>query len=383
MTTPTATCAFCSCQLTKENDSNEHVIPNAIGGRRKVKGFICRSCNNSVGNDWDSELAKQYHWLSLYSGIKRERGEVPSKTIKTALGDELKLLPNRSMIPNKIAFENNNGNIRCTVGTNEQLNTIIKQLLKNYSFLNKEDILNKTVKSEHPLDSAIREELKFGGPLAGRSYVKTAIAFASSLGLLSIVDQSTIAYLTNNIDESPPFAFFYLRDLVLNRPEDNIFHCVTIYGDPVSKRLVGYIEYFGLSRVVVRLNDSYTGDEIKSVYAIDPVSGKDAHIIVDLKLTDEEYLAVKNNTSMPLAEYEQAANKSMKIISSIAFNHDVSIEIEKAFVFAFEHLGYKQNDVLKPEHVNEFSRIFTEQVMPFLMRYMDHTNSFFPMDTKQ
>jgi hypothetical protein len=33
-------CALCTVTLTPENDSHEHLILNALGGRRAVKGVI-------------------------------------------------------------------------------------------------------------------------------------------------------------------------------------------------------------------------------------------------------------------------------------------------------------------------------------------------------
>ena len=50
-------CALCEAPFDEANDSREHVIPNAIGGRKAVRDFICRQCNNTTGAYWDNELA--------------------------------------------------------------------------------------------------------------------------------------------------------------------------------------------------------------------------------------------------------------------------------------------------------------------------------------
>jgi len=39
-------CAICGKNFQDVKDSNEHIIPNALGGRKKIKGFICVDCNN-------------------------------------------------------------------------------------------------------------------------------------------------------------------------------------------------------------------------------------------------------------------------------------------------------------------------------------------------
>ncbi len=65
-------CTLCSCSLTADNNTEEHIIPNAIGGRKKVQGFICRTCNSESGSEWDNELARQLNPLSIHLGIRRQ-----------------------------------------------------------------------------------------------------------------------------------------------------------------------------------------------------------------------------------------------------------------------------------------------------------------------
>ena len=86
-------CIFqCGNSLTEDTLSKEHIIPNAIGGRKKVTGFICNNCNNVTGAVWDAELARQLNPLSLLLGIRRQRGEVPSQVFSTSSGDKIRML---------------------------------------------------------------------------------------------------------------------------------------------------------------------------------------------------------------------------------------------------------------------------------------------------
>ena len=84
-------CALCDAEITKNNDTREHLIPNAIGGRKKVKGFICNSCNNKSGAEWDADLANKLNPLSLFFRIQREQGEVPPQSFSTTGGEEYTL----------------------------------------------------------------------------------------------------------------------------------------------------------------------------------------------------------------------------------------------------------------------------------------------------
>ena len=92
-----AQCALCNIEITEQNDSEEHIIPNAIGGRKKVMGFICRSCNNKSGSEWDSDLSEQLNPLSLFLGISRQRGNVPSQIFETTSGEKVQIHPDEKM----------------------------------------------------------------------------------------------------------------------------------------------------------------------------------------------------------------------------------------------------------------------------------------------
>ncbi|MGA3007864.1 MAG: HNH endonuclease, partial [Opitutaceae bacterium] len=103
---PTPSCALCEIPLTPENDSREHVIPNAIGGRKKITGFICVACNTGKGGaDWDAELARQLNPICLQLGITRGRGDVPAQAFETTDGDHYVREPDGKLRLTKPNFE--------------------------------------------------------------------------------------------------------------------------------------------------------------------------------------------------------------------------------------------------------------------------------------
>jgi hypothetical protein len=71
---PDPRCAFCDVEITPASDSREHIIQNAIGGARKVRGVFCKACNNTTGVKWDTEAARQFQFLTLHLGVVRDRG---------------------------------------------------------------------------------------------------------------------------------------------------------------------------------------------------------------------------------------------------------------------------------------------------------------------
>lgn len=68
----TPVCMFCRIRPAT---SAEHIVANALGGRKVVRGFSCVPCNNRFGSTIDKELEEAYRFPSLlagaYTGKKR------------------------------------------------------------------------------------------------------------------------------------------------------------------------------------------------------------------------------------------------------------------------------------------------------------------------
>ena len=90
-------CRGCDTPLTPDQDSEAHVFPNALSGRLKPKGIICRTCNGTLGKLADDALVKAFgDWPTLLD-LPRDRGKAPSTTTKTKDGKTIRLNPDGSM----------------------------------------------------------------------------------------------------------------------------------------------------------------------------------------------------------------------------------------------------------------------------------------------
>lgn len=68
MTDSVSACLLCASAPAV---SREHVVPESLGGRRTVRGFICESCNNVLGATVDAALEQSLRPISLMTGAKR------------------------------------------------------------------------------------------------------------------------------------------------------------------------------------------------------------------------------------------------------------------------------------------------------------------------
>jgi len=79
-------CLYCDTEFNDNNGSKEHIIPNALGGRKKTRNACCKDCNNSFGESIDFALASNFQEIASLLNIQRERGE--PREIKNAIGED-------------------------------------------------------------------------------------------------------------------------------------------------------------------------------------------------------------------------------------------------------------------------------------------------------
>lgn len=277
-------CFFCECNL-HENSSKEHVIPNAIGGKLKVANFICKECNQKYGEKLDSEVADQLHSLCSLFLIKRERGKVPDyitstpedKTKSIVLhGDGKYSIYDKKRVE-ELSKTETEKKYKISAKNRKEADRIIRKMRskcqhkgKKLTFKIEEKIVDKNF--------TIQNKFQVGGKRFNESILKTVLAYACYLKLKMTDFNKQKDYLINenNTKQEAEFGFFYdkNRDFVQNRPNDRIFHCVSIMGCPTEKLLIAYVEYFSCTRVIVLLSDQYNGSLYTQTYAIDPCSGK-------------------------------------------------------------------------------------------------------------
>ena len=289
-------CTLCSCSLTADNNTEEHIILNAIGGRKKVQGFICRTCNDESGSEWDDELARQLNPLSIHLGIRRQRGHVPSQAFPTANGQSIRVNADGTMTPAKpdvtVTTEEDKTRIHVIARSRRELRQTLRGLQRKYPKLRDIDVdelMLEAQENSYYSSDLIKISPEFGGIRAGRSLVKSAVALVFDAGIDPTQCDLALDYLLHEGKE-PCFGYYYdaEKDIIASRPPKCPFHCVYVKGSSENSTLLGYVELFSLWRMVLCLSESYTGKDFTHVYAIDPVKGEELDISVnfDLSLSD-------------------------------------------------------------------------------------------------
>jgi len=179
-------CAVCDEAITAENDSGEHIISNAIGGRVKVKGILCFGCNCGAGQTWDAALAAQLNPLCLLFGITRERGVPPAQNFPTADGRLRRMRADgTSTLPEPVFKEEKTDagiSISVAARTMEEARRMLAGIKRKYPHADIDKIAENLKFQTKYDDTPVRMDLSIGGTLGGRSIVKSALCLAVQAG---------------------------------------------------------------------------------------------------------------------------------------------------------------------------------------------------------
>ncbi len=352
---PPKTCALCDVQLGDQNDSHEHIIPQSIGGRRTVRRFICKPCNDKTGATWDTELFKQFHWLTVMLGTSRESGPAKPIRVDTVSGTTYAVRPNGDISHlNPTVVPNADGNsYRIEARSVDDAKQQLKQLKRRYPALDIEQALSTAIASSRPVNEVFKTSFEFGGEYAGRSMVKSALALAYSLGVQPVACELAMPFLRYAECAPDCLAEHFDCELVRSRPT-RLFNCVAVHGDGQTRRLLGYIEYFGVCRWVVHMSKEYDGPDIRGVYCIDGITGEAVPLDVDLTMSDEGFQASLEGRTRDTERWLAAVNAAMLLVRQRRSELSRAANVDFAISAACAAMGVRPDDPLDDEQQQEF-----------------------------
>ena len=371
-------CCLCGNVLTSDNDTAEHIIPNAIGGRRKVVGFICRDCNSKSGERWDAELARQLAPLSLLLGITRQRGHVAPQTFRTSSGGGVRINPDGKMVrptvEPQVKTEGSTTTVHIEASTRREFRRMVQGLRRKYPQLfdrDLEELVSEAQDKSFYSSDLIEIPGLFGGPEGGRAVVKSALALVFDAGVDPKQCDLALDYLLHEGKEAC-FGYYYdaEKDVIVNRPPKSPFHCVYVKGCSEKATLVAYVEFFNLWRAVLCLTQSYSGDDFTHVYAIDPVKGEELDISVNFDLSISDIQGAYECEKFDERAFIAAISTVFDVVQETGFNRALDQVINDALKEAGAACGISEGDYMTDEQVWDFTQELVARVMPFVIHNM-------------
>lgn len=355
-------CALCDCAIDENNDSREHLIPNAIGGRNELTGFLCEKCNNERGRNWEAALAKQLNYFCLALGIKRSRGRPPGQVVTTTEGTTLYLNPNGTLTSRSPIFEKTASDgkmhLKLFARDESEAREILRGIKEKHApNLDVEKELAGFETGPFKIAGALQHRLELDGPEMSRSIVKTALAFAVSMGIPAAKCEVARATLLSNIDNSA-YALFYLHDVVINRPHDELFHVVSVNGNRENRALLAYVEYFGFLRMIVNLSSDYVGDDIDFTYAINPRTGLDLDVSIDWAILEQLAADALSGYGVRLF-LDAACNHALAVAAHYRTKRERSHRFKKELDAAMLEMGLPPGSTPPDSRRDEFNEIMS------------------------
>lgn len=364
-------CLCCYAVISALNDSEEHVLTNAVGGRLKVRGLVCRACNDRTGHSWDAELADQLHSLALLIGVDRERGETPAMTVTTTSGEQLRATANGGTSISKPAFtveETEAGlNLHITARSLTEARRMVRQAHAKYPGFDINATLAKLRMQWSEPQGLIQYRFQIGGAGASRSIVKSAAVYAVHRGLSREAVAPAIAFLRDPYQEPAPLGWYQDADVLVGRSEGVPVNCVGVHANPETGLVLGYVEFFGIHRAVVELGRDYRGEDLRSVYGFDPRSATPLDLAIEMPFDADELRAIFNYERIPPGAMERAVAAVLPNALKRQVLADQERVIGQAVAFGFANCGAQPGDELTDEQTARLPALTTDYLKPWLM----------------
>lgn len=337
------TCYICEEEISQINESKEHIIPNAIGGRLKSKKLLCKECNNSFGDDYDASLVKQINLTTLLN-IRRERNPItPDIRGFTKSGKTFdlthELVPKEVKPPVIIKGDKITYNFRNMA----EAKKVIKKLKRKNPKIDSEKLLNSITWKEEYVDEKIFFDFELiEGESAFKAIAKIALNYYIHSGGDKEFVEYSLLFLQNKLagNYNNLVCHYYEANGVLHTlGKEEISHILYLRGNPSDKSLYCYIELFNTHCFLVVLNRYYYGPFIENTYCYDVLKRVQFSKEVKLKLNNKDLDKLKFPTGIGKDSIELFHSKECRILDIVGIEYEVVARENAKFR---SHNGYSK-----------------------------------------
>lgn len=365
-------CYVCYNEITPANETDEHIIINAAGGRLKSKELICRECNSEFGEDIDNVLAKQLNNLANMLMVKRHRGE-PQPIIgeKKSTGEKYILdlggKPKLSKPTIEKITEGDKTNISITARSEKELRKILKGIAKKNPHFDVEDAMRSAKWREEYFDEALNFQNVIGGNEVFRAVCKCATNFfVHSKGKPEEI-KHLIPYIKG--DEEKEVVWMHYQDNLYDLSLEESSHIIHLVGKKDEEILYCYVDYFNTYKYIVLLSDNYKGKDIEETYAFDLINVVPIQKEVSMDYNRTTLLDFfTNKDAKPFEKVKKSFDHSIALGLKRQDDRQRSELLERAIQ---ESLGkYPEGVPITEEMIKETIEEIMKNITPYLLRRM-------------
>ena len=247
-------CRGCGCILDATTDSAAHVFPNALGGRLKPKGILCRTCNTALGRAADNALVKAFgDWPSLLN-FPRDEGEHPAKIVETRKGRRVRLDPSGKLTAADVQYDvqpiEDGDKLEISAGNWKTFRQLLKRAEKQFPQFNAAE----AEKHARVLGLSDGDELKLSldfSPKAVFGGVVTAIwLYLIQTTGRSFMDWQRLLDCVADMQRHGGMFRYFIDGLPgLAGPDISLGHKIVIRSVPRTGEMIAFVEVLGVLKV--------------------------------------------------------------------------------------------------------------------------------------
>ncbi|CAH0347773.1 HNH endonuclease [Bacillus sp. CECT 9360] len=364
-------CYICDTALTKENETEEHILLNAIGGKLKSRTLICKDCNSKLGSDIDNKLAQQLNPIANFLDIKRDRGK-PQNVKGKYENKEIIIEPGGKMKLARPYIDKGEKVVHIEASTMGEATKVLRGLKRNHPDLDIEKAIKNAKKSKDYLPS-VSVGMNFGGKESKQAICKMAVNFY----ILNGGDPTTIKHFLPFIQGKETEAevyYFYPRAEVFYKGEKDVMHSLVLVGDPVKNELYVYIELFNEFKMLVFLDRKYNLEPIYNSYHYNVVTNEEVEYDTPIRIAPKDLrrYSLKDIDESKFKERMRILFQRIDTVSTDRRIHEITT---KAMEEMSKRFPQQENPVFTKEMLAYLSkRVADEFVLSFQHRLFKNEN---------
>jgi hypothetical protein len=351
-------CYFCDDELTKVNETEEHIILNALGGKLKSRRLICKDCNSKLGSSIDNQLAEQLKPIATLLNVKRDRG-TPQNVKAKHESKEILIEPGGKMTLARAYHSiENDGQVHIEAPSVGDAKRVLSGLKRKYPELNIDQLLEKAERRETYLPS-VTLSMNFGGEEIKRAILKMAVNYY----ILNGGNENIIKHLLPFIEgksQNAEVYYFYPRVEVFNKGKEEILHSLILKADPQIKQLYVFIELFNEFKFVVFLSRDYVGDEIYHSYHYNVVTNEIVNYETQINILPK-YLKKFCIDVIDVGKFNERIRVLFQQIDNVMVNKRIHEITQSAMDEMMKKYPKEENPVMSSEMISFLAKKVSEK----------------------
>ena len=286
--------------LANSGLTQEHIIPQALGGRLKAPLF-CKACNSILGSTIDAEIVRDIGPIATLLDVTKERTKnQPVDIIDLETGAVLshdgKGIGRKGPIVKKELTDDGKKLKSAEVrgSSREETERIVRGLAQKYGFPEKQDI--SEIHHEPPSNTKL--SIQFDTRSIRRAVAKICYGFLCrrmpvEISLSRSFD-AVRAYIRD--DTGPDLAEVNFTGTRFMTDYARPLHRIHIRFNRQTKQILGSVMLFGVFRYVAILSRNYESylDWPDLDYVFDPLTGRESSPILIRPTTEQDFIMTPN-----------------------------------------------------------------------------------------